>query len=322
LIDGQGVTVVVPTLNRGAYVVDCICDLLAQDYRPLEILVVDQSENIPARVAQLVEAHPGLITYHHVRFRGSARARNFGWQRAQYETIVYLDDDIRCGPWFVKELVRVLDTPGVGVAAGGLQPVPGHIAGYSLARRRMDAGKFRTWTGTPLAGFEAEGEWNADHALEGDFAVRRRVMEAVGGFDEAFEVPAALYEGTDLCLRIKRAGFSVRFNGRARILHLGAPVGGNRVTNWPMYVYGLAHNRAILIRRHVPVYFWPTAVARLALLVLSYAAHYRASKAIATGLQGFAQGWRAAALPVKCTRFDAVGSGAGCGGPAGPHARF
>ena len=39
----QGISVVVPTLNRGSYLIDTLHDLLAQDYRPIEILVVDQS---------------------------------------------------------------------------------------------------------------------------------------------------------------------------------------------------------------------------------------------------------------------------------------
>ena len=38
-----GATVIVPTLNRGPYLINTLHDLLAQDYRPLEILVVDQS---------------------------------------------------------------------------------------------------------------------------------------------------------------------------------------------------------------------------------------------------------------------------------------
>src|ERR1700729_3710640 len=39
----QGVSVVVPTLNRGPFLIDTLHDLLAQKHRPLEILVVDQS---------------------------------------------------------------------------------------------------------------------------------------------------------------------------------------------------------------------------------------------------------------------------------------
>ena len=315
MTDGQGVTVIVPTLNRGAHVADCIRDLAAQDHRPLEILIVDQSPAPSGTLVGLASAHGDLISYHKVPFRGLPEARNYGAQCARYDAIIFVDDDIRCGPSLVQEHLRTLRLPGVGIVAGGIDEVHDHCG------KRMRAGTFRRWTASPLRGFSSREEHDAQHAQGANFSVWRQVLAAAGGFDERLNVGAALYEELELCLRVRKAGFRVYFKGAARLTHLAAGDGGCRVKDLSSYVYGLAHNRAILIRRHVPVYFWPTAVARLALLVLSYAAHYRASKAIATGLQGFAQGWRAAPLPVKCTRFDAADSPSGPGGltaqPAG-----
>jgi len=99
----QGISVVVPTLNRGPYLIDTLHDLLAQDYRPLEILVVDQSCGEDAKLLELVLTHCDLISYHKVSFRGLPVARNYGWQHAKYEAVVFVDDDIRCGPSLVAE---------------------------------------------------------------------------------------------------------------------------------------------------------------------------------------------------------------------------
>jgi GT2 family glycosyltransferase len=303
-------------LNRGAYVVDCIRDLLAQDYRPLEILIVDQSGGPPPGLEGLPAAHRDLISYHKAAFRGLPEARNYGTQHARYNAIVFVDDDIRCGPYLVREHLRALRKPGVGVVAGGIEEVHGQNG------NRVRAGTFRWWTASPLRGFSSREEHDAQHAPGGNFSVWRQVLAAAGGFDERLNMGAALYEETELCLRVRKAGFRVYFNGAARLTHLAAGDGGCRVRDIPAYVYGLAHNRAILIRRHVPAHFWPAAMARLALLVLSYAAHYQSPRAIANGLRGFAQGWRAAALPVKCTRFDAGGFNGGRGGPGPQPAGF
>ena len=78
-------TVIVPTLNRGGYLYNCLQDLLAQVYRPLEILVVDQSDAVPEEVQALIMAHPDLISYHQVAFRGLPLARNYGWRHARCE---------------------------------------------------------------------------------------------------------------------------------------------------------------------------------------------------------------------------------------------
>ena len=298
----QGVTVVIPTLNREAFTLVTVRDLLAQHHRPLEVFIVDQSTQRSSNLSSVAEQHPELVTYHHVRFRGSAKARNHGWQLARYSAVVFVDDDIRCGPDFVGEHLRALSTPGVGLVAGGIESQD----------RPADAGpptgRFVRWTATPITGFGASAEFDVDHAQECNFSVWRFAAEKVGGIDEVFDVPTGLYEGLDLSLRIKRAGFRVLFNGRARLLHLAAPNGGNRVHQVEQYVWGLAHNRAVVIRRYLRWYHVPTAMARLALLGASYAAHYHAARALVTCIAGLHAGWHRASHAPIVSRHDTPGA--------------
>jgi GT2 family glycosyltransferase len=153
-----------------------------------------------------------------------------------------------------------------------------------------------------MTGFEAEGEFDCDHASEGNFAVWKKSMVAVGGIDETFDVPAALYEGTDLSLRVKDAGLRVYFNGKARLIHLAAPSGGNRVLDMPAYFWGLARNRAILMRRYLRWFHQPVAVARLYLLALAYAVHYRRPQVLVALFTGYFAGWRAGGRAPYCTQ--------------------
>lgn len=292
-----GVTVVVPTLNRDGVLAHCLQDLLAQDYRPLEILVVDQSVTPSPELEALAAENPAILRQHVVPFRGLPAARNYGWQHAKYDAVLYVDDDIRCGSKLVSEHVRALNLPSVAVVAGGIEEA-NHAEQTSCS-----PGAFNVWTATPARGFAAAGEGEVDHAPGGNFSVWRPVIERLGGFDESLQIGAALYEETDLCLRAKRAGYRIQFNGRARLTHLAASSGGCRVRDVSTYVYGLAHNRAVLIRRHLRWYHVPTALGRLALLGGSYAMHYHAPRALWACAAGCLAGWqKGARLPV-CTQY-------------------
>ncbi|MCA9904213.1 MAG: glycosyltransferase family 2 protein [Anaerolineae bacterium] len=281
-----GVTVVVPTLNRGDYLYDCLCDLVAQQHRPLEILVVDQSSAVPERVQQLVDEHPDLIHYHQVTFRGLPLARNYGWQKARYDAIVYLDDDTRCPPDLVGEHVRALQLPDVGAVAGRVNERGGAVyASHST-------GHFNYWTATPSRGFDHDGELDIDAVPGGNFSTWKRVALAVGGIDECLNVGAALYEETEYSLRVKKAGYRVYYNGKASLDHLASPTGGCRVDQVESYVWALAHNRAILICRHLKWYQQPVAFVELARLGLAYGMNYRNPTAICRTFLGCVAGVR------------------------------
>jgi GT2 family glycosyltransferase len=289
--------VVVPTLNRGGFLPDCLEDLLAQRQAPLEVLVVDQSDRSDDRVARLASRHTDVISYHRVSFRGLPLARNYGWQNARHEAIVFVDDDIRCGPSLVAEHLRALRLPGVGLVAGGIDTPS------AAPDRRPQAGIYRRWTATPLRGFALEGEHDADHAAGCNFSAWRHALAAAGGVDEALGVGAALYEETDLCLRVKRAGYRVYYNGQARLTHLVAANGGCRVDRVVDYVGALAHNRGIMIRRHGRWFQAPVALGRLAGLGVAYARHYRNAAALGACFTGGLSGWRDGTRPPHCTRF-------------------
>jgi phosphatidyl-myo-inositol dimannoside synthase len=294
-----GVTVVVPTLNRGPYLIDTLKDLLAQKHRPMEILVVDQSmEEVPA-LRSLARAHSDVVSYHQVHFRGLPLARNYGWQHAKYEAIIFVDDDIRCGPELVSEHLRGLTQPGIGMVAGGIdQP--------TLSPDEGETGHFNTWTATPSRGFESTGEFRVSHVPGGNFSAWRSVLQSAGGFDEALSAGAALYEETELCLRVTKVGFDILFRGSARLQHLAAGNGGCRVLDLPKYIRSLAHNRAILIRRNLRWFQVPIACLRLLLLFVSYAAHYRTLGILRPGIAGFTCGLQAAKQPPICSQYKSV----------------
>ncbi|HXM63303.1 MAG TPA: glycosyltransferase [Terriglobales bacterium] len=295
----RGVTVIVPTLNRGEYVIDTLHDLLAQEYRPIEILVVDQSRDEAPALLDLVLRHADLISYHKVQFRGLPLARNYGWQRARYEAVIFVDDDIRCGPFLASEHLRGLTRPNIGMVAGGIDER------VSSEDNSQAPGQFNSWTATPQRGFSPTGDCFVKHVPGGNFSAWRSVLRAAGGFDEALATGAALYEETELCLRVRKCGFDIYFNGSARLQHLAAGNGGCRVPDLPEYMGSLAHNRAVLIRRHLRWFQTPVAYLRLFLLFVSYATHYHTLRVFRPGIIGLLKGVQAAKQPPLCGHYTA-----------------
>jgi GT2 family glycosyltransferase len=292
-----GVTVIVPTLNREDYLYNCLQDLLKQNHRPLEILVVDQSNELPEKIRALINNNRDLISYHKVLFRGLPLARNFGWKNARYDAIVYVDDDIRCPENLVGEHLRALQLPQVGIVAGSITEI------YRDEKKSQKTGYFNHFTANVDRGFSNIGEYKVDHAPGGNFAVWRDVAKKIGGFDEKLNCGAALYEETEFCLRAKKAGYAVYFNSNAHLSHLAGLTGGCRVEEVQTYVWALAHNRTILIWRHTKWYQKPIAFAELFRLCLAYSFHYRQFKvlrsligAIQTGLKDSYSGNQMASL--------------------------
>jgi GT2 family glycosyltransferase len=263
----------------------------------LEILVVDQSKDVCSDVTAFVENHNRLISYHRCILAGLPQARNYGWQQAKYDAIVFVDDDIRCGPDFVTQHLRALSLPRVGLVAGGIdEPNKNYDPG-------PPTGTFNRWTATAVRGFSNCHEHEVDHAAGCNFSVWRRALETCGGVDEQLSTGAGLYEETELCLRIKRAGYRIYFNGKAHLEHLAVATGGCRVKDHAAYIRGLAHNRALLIQRHLRWFQVPIALGRLAALTVSHALYYRTFRSLIQSIPACLQGLHDGSKPPICSKF-------------------
>ena len=295
---GEGVTVVVPTLNRGEVLVATVRDLLEQNHRPLEILVVDQSDEQDPELLELRQANPGVVTYRHVAFRGLPVARNYGWMNARHEAVIYVDDDVEVSDDFVRAHLDALRQDRVGLVGGRIV----EAGGSSSARRGPGyTGRFNRVTAGVSSSFDVTGFFDVNHVKGCNFSGWKGVVSQVGGFDEHLGQAAALLEETELCLRVREAGHRVVFEGAASLIHFKAGEGGCRVSDVPRYVHSLARNRSVVIRRHVRPAFWPVALGRSLLFGLSYAVAYRRPAALGSCLRGIFDGWEIGGVAPLCT---------------------
>ena len=183
-------------------------------------------------------------------------------------------------PDLVAEHLRALLLPSVGAVAGRINER------NQTAKQSQRTGFFHYWTATPERGFDQPGEFDVDHVPGGNFCTWRQIVEVVGGFDERLNVGAALYEETEFSLRVKHAGYRVYYNGAAYLDHLAAPSGGCRVDDVEHYIWALAHNRTIIIRRYLNWLQQVTAFAELLRLGLAYSVKYRQVRALRALIEG------------------------------------
>jgi glycosyltransferase involved in cell wall biosynthesis len=113
------VSVIVPVYNGERYIREALQSILAQEYDPLEVLVVDDgsTDNV---ASILPEAFPS-VRYHRQEHAGLSAARNFGLVLASGCWIAFLDaDDL----WAPGKLKRQMDYLGSHPAT---EAVFGHI---------------------------------------------------------------------------------------------------------------------------------------------------------------------------------------------------
>ena len=115
------VSVLIPCYRRPEAVRRTIESYLAQDVRPSEIIIVDQSETDEVResVCSLTQtALPVALVYIHSETPSSAAARNIALQAAQNELCVFSDDDVDLLPHTFAETVSVMSDPDIAMVAG------------------------------------------------------------------------------------------------------------------------------------------------------------------------------------------------------------
>lgn len=140
---GELVSVVVPTYYRNERLRDTLESVAAQEYQPIEVIVVDGAEADHAR--PVVAEFPNATYVSQADDEGPQAARSLGVERAKGQYIQLLDDDDRLAPSKLRKQVALLDSP-VGVVycgmrdeeRGEIRPNPavrGNVVEYALAMR-------------------------------------------------------------------------------------------------------------------------------------------------------------------------------------------
>lgn len=116
------VSVIIPTYNRAGYLREAIDSVIAQSYRHVEILVVDDGSTDNTR--ELVHNYTSNIRYIYQENKGPSAARNNGIKNANGHFIAFLDsDDLWHPDKLAKQVAAFIKNPSLGLLATGYENI-------------------------------------------------------------------------------------------------------------------------------------------------------------------------------------------------------
>ena len=206
---------------------------------------------------------------------GFGAGNNFGMAQglssgAAPDYYYILNSDAWPDPGAVAALLAVLEArPEAGIAGSHIRGPDGvtHCTAFrfpSIASEFEGAVRTglvsrllrRAIVALPVPQAETRVDWCAGASI----LVRRRMIEAVGSFDETFFL---YFEETDLCLRAARAGWSVIYAPQSRVVHVGSVSTGMKTwRRTPGYWFD--SRRHYFVKNHGRAYWAAATLAHLA----------------------------------------------------------
>ncbi|MFP5307677.1 MAG: glycosyltransferase family 2 protein [Gammaproteobacteria bacterium] len=175
-MSSPAISVVLPTYNRAALLERAIGSVLGQTFRDFELLVVDDASTdaTPALLASISD--PRLRVLRLPQNRGAAGARNAGLRAARGEWVAFQDSDDEWLPTKLEQQYGAArEAPAaVGLVLGGYEAVMGAQHVPIIPRH--------TLAGGPSIPDLLDG-WPI---ITPTWLVRRRLVDALGGFDETY----------------------------------------------------------------------------------------------------------------------------------------
>jgi GT2 family glycosyltransferase len=221
------VSVIVPTFNRPQEVKECKESIRNSDYPNIEIIVVDNN----------------AINH------GAAGGRNRGVEFAKGEYLLFIDDDNIIDRSMISHLVDFFERTEDCIMVGPLmffKSDPKRVW-LSGCRINMLSSKAEYW-GTEDA-YRSGYDWfvRTGH-LPNCFMVRRKDFEAIGGFDERYNV---MYEEADFAYRLKRKFKQGAFlYSAAKIYHNISPCKRPYIFESNERAYLVGRNRIYFMRKN------------------------------------------------------------------------
>ena len=195
------VSVVVCAFNEEDTIEECLSSLQGVDYPGFEVIVCDDGSTDDT----LELAREFAFTVLELPHGGLSEARNAGLAAATGEIVAYLDADAKCHPDWLYYLALSLEDDEIVATGGPNLPFPdGDLVERAVAL-------------SPGSPAEVLLSFNrAEHVPGCNMAFRREALEAVGGFDPAFQ---AAGDDVDVCWKLLDRGEQIGFAPAAQVLH-------------------------------------------------------------------------------------------------------
>ena len=257
------ISAIIVTWNSSQWIANCLKSLM-NDLNSFyyKIVVVDNAST--DNTTDLIrENFPEVILVQNTVNEGFARACNRALLECQSEYVLFINPDTEVVPGMTDTLVAfmkghpevgaigptLLNTDGSLQLSGNTFPNLRNIWLESLFLDRLFP-KNRFFGSHKLSHLNRSEVCKIDWTMGSCLLLRKEALDKVGSFDNRFFL---FFEETDLCLRLKKAGYEVYLIPEAKIVHGG---GSSRLENYNA-------NKIIHYHRSLFLYFNKNLSAQL-----------------------------------------------------------
>jgi len=178
--------------------------ILSQTYLPREIVIVDDGST--DKTAEIVKKYANgnqVLKYIYQENRGPAAARNNAWRNANADVCIFTDGDCVPRNNWIEEIIKPFCDVRIAAVGGRYETINknkilARFIGYEIDYRYRKVEKEIT----------AHGTYN--------LAVRKKVLEEIGGFDEKYKRPSG--EDWDITYKISEK-YKIIFTRSAIVGH-------------------------------------------------------------------------------------------------------
>lgn len=189
---------VIPAYNEEDYIGDCIESIrneAATSPYPVEIIVVNNAST--DRTATLARSYPGVTVIDEPR-KGLVRARNAGFFASSGELIANIDADSRLPRGWLKKVFDAF------LRDSNLVVLSGPFIHYDLSSRMRRSLVWFWYSLVFVSQWIMKTFFGTGAFVQGgNYVVRRRALEAIGGYDTRIEFYG---EDSDIGRRIVKVG--------------------------------------------------------------------------------------------------------------------
>ncbi|MFX0201394.1 MAG: glycosyltransferase family 2 protein [Candidatus Hodarchaeota archaeon] len=202
-------SVIIVNYNTADFLVRCLNSVASQSGIDSEVIVVDNcSQDGSSELLKNNFSWIKLIT--NDRNLGFSRANNQALKMCSGKYVYYLNPDTEVRPDAFKAMVDYMESrPDIGLAGTRIVNPDGSL--QQSVENRYPGQKYAV---LELKDLTKDIAW----VLGASMIARRELIQALEGFDESF----FLYgEDLDLCMRIRKAGWSIGYIPDAVVVHWG-----------------------------------------------------------------------------------------------------
>ena len=216
------VSIIIPTKDKKELLQRCINSIKNNtSYKNLEIIIIDNnSEDL--KTIEYLRSLPYQILQYSEPFNFS-KMNNLAVTKSSGKYLLFLNDDTAAleSNW-LTEMISICQQNDIGVVGAKLVHSDDTIQHAGMVFLTTGAG-FHPFQRFPQ---NSSGYYNFINVIREFSAVtgaclltKRNIFDKVGGFDDDFDL---YYGDSDLCLKIRDAGFRIVYTPYAKLLHEGS----------------------------------------------------------------------------------------------------